>query len=379
MNRQMVKYGSSRSAIRELAEYGRKASEEGRKIYDFSLGNPATPVPERINETLKKLTDTEGVHGYTSSVGDYAARKAVADRLEGLTPEKIFMTCGAAAALCSVFNALITPDRDEIIIPVPFFPEYTVFVTSAGGKPVYAKCREKTFDLDPDEIARLLSPRTVAVLINSPNNPSGAVYTRDSLEKLGRILSDADHTVYIISDEPYREITYGAEVTYIPSVYRNTVICYSYSKSLALPGERIGYAAVYPKADEADDLYYAIAGAARALGYVCAPSLMQKTIAECPDEVCDLSLYRDNRATLYAALTALGFECVRPEGAFYLMVKAPDGSSAEMSRKAMELGLLLVPGDSFGCPDYVRIAYCVPRQTVRDSIPAFARLKALYE
>ena len=379
MNEQMVKYGSQRSAIRELAEYGRAAKAEGRQIYDFSLGNPATAVPDAVTQTLKRLLDEDGIHGYTSSVGDYAARKAVSDRLEGFTPDRIFMTCGAAASLCSSFAAVITPETNEIIVPVPFFPEYTVFISSAGGTPVYVRCKEKTFDLDPEEIEKHISPRTAAVLINSPNNPSGAVYTRSSLERLGQILSRAGHTIYIISDEPYREISYGAQVTYIPSVYRNTIICYSYSKSLALPGERIGYVGVYPLADQAERLYCAVAGGARSLGYVCAPSLMQKMIAEQAGTVCDLTLYRENRADLYSALTALGFECVKPEGAFYLMVKAPDGNSAEMSRKAMGLGLLLVPGDSFGCPDYVRIAYCVSRETVRGSVPLFAKLKEMYE
>ena len=378
--------GRERSAIRELFEYGKAARARGEKICDLSLGNPAVPTPAAVTATMAELISSEpslALHGYTSAPGLYEARAAIAATVKGALPELTYVTCGAAAALVIAIKALVTKKRPEIVIPAPFFPEYRVFTSGAGGRAVVVPNTGDDFDLDVDGIEKALTPGTRAVILNSPNNPSGKIYSAEKLAALGKLLDkksdELGERIYIISDEPYREIYYGAKPPFIPDFYPHTVICNSFSKSLSLPGERIGYLTVFPSADGAEKIFDAACGAGRMLGYVCAPSLMQRVIAEHADKKCSVSLYRENRNVLCSALTKLGFDFVPPDGAFYLLVKAPDGSSRDMSERAKKLGLLIVPGDSFGCPGYARAAFCVSKETIRESVPLFAELKKTYD
>ncbi len=386
-NGQMYKWGDKRSSIRELYEYGKaRAAELGAdSVFDFSLGNPCVPAPDGVTDALVRLIkETDGVtlHGYTSAQGDYTVRHRVAqnlnDRFGGdFTADNIYMTCGAAAGLAIAMRALCE-EGDEIILLAPHFPEYEIFVKAAGGKPVTVKF-DVDFQIDFDALGACVTPRTKAVIVNSPNNPSGVVYSRDTICRLAAALKGYekrfDHPIYVVSDEPYRELVYGSALpTFIPSVYAETIICYSFSKSLSLAGERIGYIAVNPSGTCAQEIYTAILGAGRALGYVCAPSLFQRLIAECLDKAPDISAYAQNKDLLYDALVKMGYECVHPDGAFYLFVKAPDGDAGKMSLKAREYGLLIVPGDDFAAKGWVRVAYCVERATIMRALPAFEDL-----
>lgn len=389
VNKDMYQLGSNRSEIRELFEFGKlRAKELGAdKVYDFSLGNPNVPAPDAVNKTIKKLVDTldgTSLHGYTSAQGDADVRKAIADNLNGkfnfnYTADNIYMTCGAAAGLAVSIRALCE-DNDEFIVLAPHFPEYNVFIKAAGGKPVIVPF-DGNFQPDLHALENAVTPRTKAIIINSPNNPCGVVYSRKTLTRIASLLNkfsaEYAHPIFIIADEPYRELVYdGTEVPFIPSIYADTILCYSFSKSLSLPGERIGYLAVNPDSHGACEIYSAILGAGRALGYVCAPVLFQRLVAECLDARPDISAYDRNRKLLFDALTETGFECVHPEGAFYLFVKAPDGNSREFSEIAKRRGLLIVAGDDFSASGWVRIAYCVSKDTIIRSLPAF---KALYE
>ncbi len=392
INSEMYRLGSAPSSIRELFEYGKKLKERvgEENVFDFSLGNPSTPPPKSVLSEMEKiLTESEpcALHGYSSAQGDPAARKAIADDLAArydakISPEKIYMTCGAAASLCITIRALVCGENNEFIVQAPFFPEYKVFTENNGGRLLVAEADTVNFELNIPEIEKLITERTQGIIINSPNNPSGVIYGEKSLSELASLLNkkskEYGHPIYIISDEPYRELTYGKKVPYIPDIYPDTVICYSYSKSLSLPGERIGYIALPDGISDIDELYYAVCGAGRSLGYVCAPTFMQRIVAACTGQVSDLSVYRRNRDDLYAALTVMGYTCVIPDGAFYLFVKAPGGDAVKFSEKAKELGLLLVPGDGFGCPGYLRISYCVSEETVRRSLPAFGKAIDLF-
>lgn len=380
--------GSKRSCIRELFEYGcRRAEIVGREnVYDYSLGNPSMPAPEAVTETIRDLlldTDPVQLHGYTSAVGDAAMRKAIADDLNArydaaVRPENLFVTCGAAPGLTAVFRALAVPGA-QVLALAPFFPEYRPFAEAAGLKLQVVAPDVPRFQIRLDALEAQLSENTVAVIVNSPNNPSGVVYTRETLEALSKLLSrkgaEYGHPIYIVSDEPYRELAYnGVEVPFIPTIYPNTIVCYSYSKSLSLPGERIGYIYVPDAAADSRDLYLAIAGAARAAGHVCAPSLWQKVIARCTHLRPDLNAYDRNRKRLYEALTEMGYEMAQPDGAFYLFIKAPGGDANAFSEKAKAFDLLVVPGDDFGCPGYFRICYCVKPEMIEKSLPAFRAL-----
>ena len=392
INSEMYRLGSAPSSIRELFEYGKKLKKEigEENVFDFSLGNPSTPPPKNVLDEMEKILregDPCSLHGYSSAQGDADTRKAIADALAArygakISPDKIYMTCGAAASLCIAISALVCGENNEFIVQAPFFPEYKVFTENNGGKLFVAEADTVNFELNIPEIEKLINEKTQGIIINSPNNPSGVIYGERSLSELASLLTEKSkeygHPIYIISDEPYRELTYGKRVPYIPDIYPDTVICYSYSKSLSLPGERIGYIALPDGVSDIDELYYAICGAGRSLGYVCAPTFMQKVVASCTGEVSDLSVYKKNRDNLYAALTVMGYTCVVPDGAFYLFVKAPGGDAVKFSEKAKELGLLLVPGDPFGCPGYLRISYCVSEETVRRSLPAFGKAIDLF-
>ena len=376
--------GANRSCIRELFEYGRaRAAVVGpENVFDFSLGNPSIPAPPQVNEAVREiLADTNPllVHGYTSAVGDLEARAAISRDLNArfgadTAPEDFFLGCGAAPELTAVFRALAVPGG-ELLVQAPYFPEYLPFAREAGliFRPIPADVPD--FQIRLDALEAMLSPAAQAVLVNSPNNPSGVVYTRQTLIALGKLLErksrEYGHPIYIISDEPYRELTYGAEVPFLPLIYPNTVVCYSYSKSLSLPGERIGYVYVPRQAEDHRELYAAIAGAARSMGHVCAPSLWQKVVARCVGLRPDLDAYDRNRRKLYEGLTEMGYETARPDGAFYLFVKAPGGDAAAFSERAKKHDLLVVPGDGFGCPGYFRLCYAVSYDTICRSLPVF--------
>ena len=387
INEKAYALGANRSCIRDLFEYGcQRAAIVGREnVYDYSLGNPSIPAPEAVNETIREIladTDSLSIHGYTSAVGDFSCRKAIADDLNarfnaGVGPENLFIGCGAAPELTAVFAALAIPGG-EILAIAPYFPEYKPFAESAGLRFKVVPPDVPGFQIDLAAVESMLSPNTQAIIINSPNNPSGVVYTEETLRALSGLLTrksrEFGHPIYIVSDEPYRELAYGVEVPFLPNIYPNTVICYSYSKSLSLPGERIGYVLVPNQAEDSRALYAAIAGASRAHGHVCAPSLWQKVIARCAHLRPDLEAYDKNRRTLYEALTAMGYEMAKPDGAFYLFIKAPCGDAVAFSEKAKQKDLLLVPGDGFGCPGYFRICYCVSPEMIRKSLPVFKEL-----
>ena len=380
--------GSNRSCIRELFEYGcRRAAEVGREnVFDYSLGNPSIPAPATVDQAIRDiLSDTPSlaVHGYTSAIGDIATRKAIADDLNqrydaGVRPEDLFIGCGAAPELVAVFRALAVPQA-EVLAVAPYFPEYKPFVEGAGATLKVVPPDVPGFQIRLEAVEQMLTPNTVAIILNSPNNPAGTVYTRKTLENLAQLLTRKSqqygHPIYIVADEPYRELVYGGvEVPFIPTIYANTVVCYSYSKSLSLPGERIGYVYVPQNAEDHDALYAAIAGASRAAGHVCAPSLWQKVIARCATLRPDLDAYDRNRKALYEGLVALGYEVAKPDGAFYLFVKAPNGDAVAFSELAKQKDLLVVPGDGFGCPGYFRVCYCVSYEQIIKSLPVFSQL-----
>ena len=387
LNQTAYSLGANRSCIRDLFEYGRaRAAVVGEEnVFDYSLGNPSIPSPAAVDEAVRQIlldTPTLQVHGYTSAVGDFATRQAIADDLNrrydaGCRAENFFLGCGAAPELVAVFTALAVPEG-ELLAIAPYFPEYKPFAQAAGLNFRVVPPDVPEFQIKLDAVEAMLTPHTQAVLINTPNNPSGVVYTRKTLEALGALLTQKSeeygHPIYLISDEPYRELAYGVEVPFVPLIYPNTVVCYSYSKSLSLPGERIGYIYVPDSAADSRALYAAVAGAARSAGHVCAPSLWQKVIARCAGLRPDLQAYDRNRKALYEGLTAMGYEMAKPDGAFYLFIKAPGGDANAFSEKAKEHDLLLVPGDGFGCPGYFRICYCVSYDMIQRSLPVFRAL-----
>lgn len=389
----MYELGSKRSAIRELFEYGKKqaAMIGAENVFDFSLGNPTVPSPDIVNETLKEIMDNNDsitVHGYTSAQGDYETRDAIAKYLNNtyatsFNADNFYMTMGAAASLSLCFKALTTSGDDEFITIAPFFPEYNVFVQSAGAKLTVVSPDTDDFQINFKELEEKINKHTKGVIINSPNNPSGAVYSKDTIIKLADLLKkkseEYNTNIFIISDEPYREIVYdGIEVPYVTKYYDNTLVCYSYSKSLSLPGERIGFVIVPDEAYENKQLYAAICGAGRALGYVCAPSIFQKMLVKCVGQTGNINIYKKNRDILYDGLTKLGYECYRPDGAFYMFVKALEDDADAFCEKAKKENILIVSANGFGCPGYVRIAYCVDEDMIKRSFKAFERLKARY-
>ena len=387
INEKAYALGANRSCIRDLFEYGcQRAAIVGREnVYDYSLGNPSIPAPAAVNETIREIladTDSLAIHGYTSAIGDLACRKAIADDLNarfdaGVGPEDLFIGCGAAPELTAVFSALAVPGG-EVLAIAPYFPEYKPFAESAGLTFKVVPPDVPGFQIDLQALEAMLTPNTQAIIINSPNNPSGVVYSENTLWALGILLTrkstEYGHPIYIVSDEPYRELAYGVEVPFLPNIYPNTVICYSYSKSLSLPGERIGYVLVPKQAADSKALYAAVAGASRAHGHVCAPSLWQKVIARCAHLRPDLEAYDRNRRMLYDGLKEMGYEMAKPDGAFYLFIKAPGGDAVAFSDKAKQKDLLVVPGDGFGCPGYFRICYCVSPEMIQKSLPVFKEL-----
>lgn len=394
VNEKYYGLGTAPSIIRELFAYGlEQAKKVGRdNVYDYSLGNPSIPAPVKVNETIKKLVDEESsilLHGYSMAPGFESTREAIAANLRkrfntNAQASELFMTCGCAPALVSVASALTSKPDDNFVVIAPYFPEYNVFFKAGGGKVRRVDPDIPDFQINLEALEQTINHDTVAVVINSPNNPSGVVYTKETLEKIAAVLKKKElkyeHPIYIIADEPYRELVYGdAKVTFIPEVYDNTIVCYSWSKSLSLPGERIGYVYIPAKCANGKVLYAAVAGAAREIGSVCPPTLIQRVVEECVDCEPDLVAYDENRNDLYNGLVEMGYECAKPDGAFYLFMKAPNGDDMAFSEAAkLEENILIVPGTGFGCPGYLRLAYCVSNETIKNSMPGFKRLIEKY-
>lgn len=391
-SKRMYELGSKRSVIREIFEYGNQRKKEigEENVYDFSLGNPSVPAPNAVDKAIRDILEKEepmAIHSYTSAQGSEECRKALAESLNkrfgtNFHANNFYITVGAAASLRICFQALAN-EGDEFITFAPFFPEYQCFVEAAGGKLIIVPAKEDDFQIHFEALEQMITEKTKAIIINSPNNPSGVVYSEKTIQTLTQLMKrkqdEYGHAIYLISDEPYREIIYdGCEVPFLTKYYSNTFICYSFSKALSLPGERIGYVIVPDEMEEAQKVYNAICGAGRSLGYVCAPSLFQKVIAKCAYEVSDFSIYKKNRDILYDALIELGFECVKPEGAFYLFPRALEECAEKFCERAKKYDLLLVPGTGFGCPSHVRISYCVTKEQIERSLDAFKKLAMEY-
>lgn len=393
ISEKMLELGRKRSEIREIFEYGKKRGSEigADKVFDFSIGNPNVPAPEFIRDNIIDLLmneDPTKIHGYTSAQGDISVRKALADHINSkygtdITADNFYLTAGAAASLSMCCRALALPG-DEFLAFAPYFPEYKVYVESAGAVLSVIPANTDNFQADLEKFEKAVNKNTKAVIINSPNNPSGVVYSLETIKEICSVMErkskEFGHVIYLISDEPYRELVYGdVEVSFLLNHYDNTFVCYSYSKSLSLPGERIGYVLVSNKMKDGEDVYAAVCGAGRALGYVCAPSLFQHLIARCLGRTADISIYKRNRDILYSGLASMGYECAKPDGAFYIFVKTLEPDAAAFCEKAKKYELLLVPGDGFGCPGYARISYCVRTDQIENSLPAFEKLAAEYK
>ena len=393
INEKMYALGSKRSIIREIFEYCKQRGAEigADKVFDFSIGNPSVEPPKEIEEAILDLVKNENsvlLHGYTSAQGDLGVRTAIANEINerfgaGVTRDSIYMTCGAAASLTISLKALLN-EGEECVVFAPFFTEYRVFIENALGKVVVSKPMEKTFQIDICDFESKITENTKAVIINSPNNPSGVVYSEETVKAVCSVLEkkqkEYNHPIYLIADEPYRELVFdGIDVPYLMNYYDNTIVCYSYSKALSLPGERIGYIAVSPKAEDSQRVYLSVCGAGRSLGYVCAPSLFQQVIKRTIGAKVDVNIYKENRDILYNALTEYGYECVAPNGAFYLFVKALEEDAYKFFEKAKAKEILVVPCDDFGVTGYVRIAYCVDKQRIVNALPAFKALSEEYK
>lgn len=392
LSQRMLSLGTERSEIREAFEFGRtRASLVGAEnVFDFSIGNPSVPAPVGVNALISQLLAEEDpvlLHGYTSAQGDAAARTRLAENLNArfgtsYDADCFYLTTGAAGALCCILAALCCTG-DEFVTIAPYFPEYKVFVEGVGGVLKVVPAEIEGFQIDFEALEQSLNENTKALLINTPNNPSGAVYSAETLTRLAALLREKSktfgHVIYLISDEPYREIVYSdSPLPWVPDFYENTLLCYSFSKSLSLPGARIGYALIPKSAAPAGALYAAVCGAGRSLGYVCAPALFQKVAAGCCDQTADLSIYRNNRDLLLRELRGLGFHCVEPGGAFYLFPRSLEPDARAFCERARAYDLLLVPGDSFGAPGHVRLSYCVPTERIERSLERFRLLAEAY-
>ncbi len=389
INERMLELGNEPSAIREQFAYGlaRKAEIGDDKVFDFSIGNPSVPAPQEVTDAVLDLMKEPAVvlHGYSPAAGEPQVRATIASYIAQrygvpASPDMIYMTSGAAAAIAITVCAVTHPG-DEVIVISPYFPEHRVWIEAADCTCVTVPARMPDFQIDLDAMAEAIGPKTSAIIINSPNNPVGSVYSEENLRGLAELLeakeAELGRNLYLISDEPYREIVYdGVEVPYVPCLYPRTIVCYSYSKALSLPGERIGYIYVSDLMDDAADVFAAIAGAGRALGYICAPVLFQRVIARCIDVPSNVEAYAENRALLTKGLAEIGYEFVEPQGAFYLWMRALEDDAQAFSDRAKEHELLLVPSDSFGVSGWVRVSYCVDRSVIENSMPAF---KALME
>ncbi|MDD6515565.1 MAG: pyridoxal phosphate-dependent aminotransferase [bacterium] len=393
LNERMVALGTSRSVIRELFEFGKQRAAEigAENVFDFSIGNPSVPAPDAVNETAIKLlqdTDPVVIHGYTSAQGDIEVRKLLADSVNrrfdtSFGPDNFYVSVGAAAALCCCLNGLCNKD-DEVIVFAPYFPEYKVFIEGAGAKMNLIPADTEAFQIDFEKFEAAINENTKAVIVNSPNNPCGVVYSHETCTKLAEILNaksaELGHPIYLIADEPYREIVFdGIEVPYLPKYYSNTLVCYSWSKSLSLPGERLGYVLVPDEVEEHGLVYAAVAGAGRSLGYVNAPGLFQRVCAMCADMTADITIYETNRNLLYNGLREIGFDVVKPDGTFYIFPKTLEEDDVAFCERAKQFNILIVPGSGFGCPGHARISYCVPTERIERALDAFKKLADSYK
>ena len=389
----MVQLGSRRNIMREIREYGLiRAREVGAEnVLDFSLGNPSVPPPPQVNDTIRAILDGpqgDSIHAYTSAQGDLSVRESLAASLTrrfGMHygPDDLYITVGAAAGLCCCFRALACPG-DEFVLMAPYFTEYDIFVRGNGGIPVVVPPDYDTFQPDMKALEAAIGPKTKALVVNSPNNPSGAIYSAETLTAMADLLrrkaAEYGHPIYLISDEPYREIVFqGFTVPWIPAFYDDTLVCYSYSKSISLPGERIGYVLVSEKVADHKEVYAAICGAGRVLGYVNAPSLFQRVAAACDGLTSDLTIYQTNRDLLYNGLTSMGYTCVEPGGTFYLLLKSPVPDANEFCKRAQAYDLLFPPTDDFACPGWCRIAFCTTTEQVEKALPIFQKLAKEYD
>ncbi|ANE22039.1 aspartate aminotransferase [Denitrobacterium detoxificans] len=392
LNTTMQSLGAAPSAIRTLFAYGaeRKKVIGADKVFDYSIGNPSVPAPEEVGSALVELgqADPVAIHAYTQAAGDPDIRQRIADSLNrqhgtSYDASNLYLTCGAAAAISISLKAIIEPG-DEIIVISPYFPEYRVWIETHGARIVEVPARLDNFEIDLPALEAAITAHTKAVIINTPNNPVGVVYSLENLQGLASVLTRKSEQngrpIFLIADEPYRELVYGGrEVPWVPSIYDNTIVCYSWSKCLSLPGERIGYVLVPPTATEHVALTQAVSGAGRALGFICAPALFQRIIERCVDLPADIATYERNRQILCDILDEFGYTYIEPQGAFYLWVKALEDDAQAFSDKAKEHELLLVPSDSFGVGGWVRLGYCIAEETIRNSREAFGALKRDYE
>ena len=393
LNERMVALGTSRSVIRELFEFGKQRAAEigAENVFDFSIGNPSVPAPDAVNETAIKLlkdTDPVVIHGYTSAQGDIEVRKLLADSVNrrfdtSFGPDNFYVSVGAAAALCCCLHGLCNKD-DEVIVFAPYFPEYKVFIECAGAKMNLIPADTEAFQIDFEKFEAAINENTKAVIVNSPNNLCGVVYSHETCTKLAEILNaksaELGHPIYLIADEPYREIVFdGIEVPYLPKYYNNTLVCYSWSKSLSLPGERLGYVLVPDEVEEHGLVYAAVAGAGRSLGYVNAPGLFQRVCAMCADMTADITIYETNRNLLYNGLREIGFDVVKPDGTFYIFPKTLEEDDVAFCERAKQFNILIVPGSGFGCPGHARISYCVPTERIERALDAFKKLADSYK
>lgn len=384
----MVSLVKNSSVIRAMFEEGNRLAKlyGAENVYDFSLGNPNVPAPAEVNEAVKDIVDNEEstfIHGYMSNAGYEDVRQTIAESLNRrfgthFNHTNIVMTVGAAGGLNTIFKTLLNPG-EEVMTFAPFFGEYRNYVSNFGGKLVVVSPNTVDFQPKLDEFEAKITPKTRAVIVNNPNNPTGVVYSEETIKKLAAIMKakqkEYGTEIFLISDEPYRELAYdGVEVPYLTKYYDNTIVGYSYSKSLSLPGERIGYLVIPDEVTDSETVLSAANVANRILGFVNAPTLQQKVVAKCINEKTDLSFYDRNRETLYNGLLECGFECIKPQGAFYLFVKSPIADEKEFCSIAKKYNLLLVPGSSFACPGYVRLAYCVSYETIVNSLPKFKEL-----
>ena len=387
-----IAWGNAGSTIRELAAYGaQRAKIVGKEnVYDFTIGSPSIAPPKALLDTLERLcssADPTELHAYAPAPGIEAVREKIAQNLNknfgsSYDAGDIYMTHGASSAL-ALACAVLLSEGDEALVVAPYFPEYRIYIEQAGAVMTEVLCDLESFQMDIDAFAAKITEKTALVIINSPNNPSGVVLSEDSVKAIAKVLSDKQaqygHPIYVLADEPYRELVYGGiEVPFIPNFYNNTIYCYSFSKSVSLPGERIGYIALSKAMEDYANVKAAIYGGGRALGYICVSPMFQLAIAENISEISDISVYDENRTLIYESLREMGYHCIKPDGAFYLFIKTPGGDSKTFCRKAMEKDLLLVPGDDFGCPGFARLAYCVPLSRIKNSLPAFKWLAEQY-